>query len=196
MTSIHTALDSLRGIMSQHGLRHADIASVEVGCGHMTHVHTAWPYRPEGITSAQMNLFFGLGLIATGGSVGAGDFTEARLRDPLILDFIRRVSAHEDAELEAMGPEYRHACRMVVTTRDGRRLPHEELRRRGSPENPVTFAELEAKFRANLAGLLSEGEMRTVVDAVGDFETLRDVGPVVAVLSKPRPHAPSRRDAA
>lgn len=186
VTSIHTALDALRQLMSAHRLTHQDIAQVEVGMGHMTYVHTAWPYRPAGITAAQMNLSFGLAVTALGGSVTAADFTEERLRNPQVLDFISRVRAHEDAGIEAMGAPFRHACRMSVTLRDGSILHHEELNRRGSPENPVSFAEVEAKFRGNVAGLLSDAEAALVGRQVDEFEALTEFGELLSILSADR----------
>ena len=36
----------------------------KIGCGHMTFVHTAWDYRPAGVTAAQMNMFYGIAVMA------------------------------------------------------------------------------------------------------------------------------------
>ena len=33
----------------------------------MTHVHCAWEYKAQGVTAAQMNLFYGLAVIALDG---------------------------------------------------------------------------------------------------------------------------------
>jgi 2-methylcitrate dehydratase PrpD len=192
VTSIHSALDALRILMAQHKLSAADIASIDVACSHMTHVHTAWPYKPAGITAAQMNMFFGLAVTALSGKVTAADLTEARLRDPDILDFITRITAHDDAEIEAMGPAFRHACRMTVTTRAGQKLFHEELARRGSPENPVNPAEVEEKFRGNVAALLSGAEADRIISLVNGFETMTDAGPLLAILGADRRQAPAK----
>lgn len=184
VTSIHTALDALRFLMAEHRLAAEDIAAIHVGVGHMTYVHTAWPYKPAGITAAQMNLFFGLAVTALRDQVSAGDFTEANLTDPAILDLMRRITAEEDAGLEAMGAAFRHACRMVVTTRDGRTLRHEILNRRGSPENAVTAAEVAEKFRANLRGILPEAEQAKVIELVGRFEELESAAPLTDILGR------------
>ncbi|MBR0655769.1 MmgE/PrpD family protein [Plastoroseomonas arctica] len=186
VTSIHTALDSLRWLMADNALAHGDIELVEIGCSRMTYVHTAWPYKPAGITAAQMNLFFGLAVVALGGNVTTADLTEARLRDPQVLELIGRMRGHEDAEIEAMGPFFRHACQMQVTTRDGRRLRHKELARRGSPENPVSIAEVQEKFRGNVAGLLSDAEAEQVIGDVARFETLPDAARIIAILGTDR----------
>jgi 2-methylcitrate dehydratase PrpD len=192
VTSIHSALDSLRILMAQHKLSAGDIAAIDVACSHMTHVHTAWPYKPAGITAAQMNLFYGLAVTALNGKVTVGDLTEARLSDPDILEFITRIVAHDDAAIEAMGPAFRHACRMTVTTRAGEKLFHEELARRGSPENPVNPAEVEEKFRGNVAALLSDAEADRIISLVNGFETMTDAGPLLAILGADRRQAQAK----
>ena len=186
VTSIHSALDALRHLMAAHGLAAEAIERIEVGVGHMTFVHTAWPYRPQGVTSAQMNMFYGLSVIALGGDASAADYAESRLADPAILGFIPRIAVHEDAGLEAMGPAFRHACRMAVTTKDGRVLRHEVLHRRASPENPVTPAEVEAKFRSATRGILTEAEADRVIALVARFEALDDLSPLNAILGAAR----------
>jgi 2-methylcitrate dehydratase PrpD len=152
----------------------------------MTFVHTAWPYRPQGVTSAQMNIFYGLSVIALGGEAAAADYAEHRLADPTIPGFIPRIAVREDAGLEAMGPAFRHACRMAVHTKDGRALRREVLHRRASPENPVTPAEVEAKFRTAVRGLLSQAEADQVAALVARFEALDDLAPLNAILGAAR----------
>jgi 2-methylcitrate dehydratase PrpD len=185
VTSIHAALDALRMLMAQHALRAADIARIECGIGHMTFVHCAWPYRPAGITAAQMNLFYNLAVTALSGQVTVAAFTEDRLAAPEIMAFLPRIQAHEDPELEAMGPAFRHAARLTLHTTDGRVLRHEELHRRASPEKPVSAAEVEAKFRANLHGILTPGEQDLIIATVEKFEHA-DLAPLLALLGQRR----------
>ncbi|MDN3563279.1 MmgE/PrpD family protein [Paeniroseomonas aquatica] len=184
VTSIHSALDALRHVMAEAKLAAADIARIEVGVGHMTHVHTAWPYRPAGVTAAQMNIFFGLAVTALHGAPTAGFYREAYLADPAILGFIPRIAVTEDAELEAMGAPFRHACRMVVHARDGGVHRHEVLHRRASPENPVSPAEVEAKFRANVAGMLDAAATGRVVALVAGLETLASSTELTELLAR------------
>ena len=170
VTSIHSALDALHAIMREHGLGADDVAGIEVGVGHMTFVHTAWPYQPAGITAAQMNMFYGLSLMAVQGRVSAADFTEDRLADPVLLDFMARIQVAEDERINALGRRARHGCRMVVTTRDGRQFRQDVDDRRGSPENPVDPAEVEVKFRANARTCLPEADIDRVVRLVAGIE--------------------------
>src|SRR5690606_22641922 len=112
VTSIHSALDALSELMQEHQLKAADIAKVETGLSPMTHVHCAWEYRAQGVTAAQMNLYYGMAVIAIDGAAFTEQFREARLADPQILDFISRITAHVDPEIEKMGAPFRHASRV------------------------------------------------------------------------------------
>jgi 2-methylcitrate dehydratase PrpD len=185
VTSIHTALDALRQIIDTHRLTARDIESIEVGCGHMTYVHTAWPYRPEGVTAAQMNLFYGLAAMALRGDIDASDYDESRIADPQILQFIPRIRAYEDAELEAMGPAYRHACRMIVRTPSGGTFTCEMLNRRGSPECPVDAGDIEHKFRTNVERLIGASATQRIVDLVARLDSLDRLDELNSLLEAP-----------
>jgi len=169
-----------------HALGAEEVERIEVGCGHMTFVHTAWPYRPAGVAAAQMNMFYGLSVVALGGDASAADYREERLADPAILGVIPCIAVREDPLIEALGPAFRHACRLTVRTKDGRTLRHEVLHRRASPENPVTPAEVEAKFRSVTRGILGEAEAERIVDVVCRFEALEDLSPLTAILGAER----------
>jgi aconitate decarboxylase len=170
VTSIHSALDALRKIMRAHSLGAEDIAAIQVRVGHMTYVHTAWPYKPEGITAAQMNMFYGLSVMAARGDVTVADFAEDRLADPALLGFMQRITVSEDAGINALGRTARHGCRMVVTTSCGATLREDIDDRRGSPENPVDRAAIEAKFRTNVGGALVDSDADRVVEIVAGLE--------------------------
>ncbi|MBN9262681.1 MAG: MmgE/PrpD family protein, partial [Hyphomicrobium sp.] len=184
VTSIHTSLDALRHIMTTHKLIASDIRAVDVGCGHMTFVHTAWTYRDAGVTAAQMNMFYGLAAIATGGDVTVADYTAQRMQDPALLAFIPRITIREDAELEAMGHRFRHACRMKVTTTDGRTFEHEILYRRGSADSDVGQEEVRRKFAGNVHGLLSDTDRDRVVALVEALETADHVRELCEIVSR------------
>jgi len=78
VTSIHTALDALADLMREHQLRADDIAEVDAGLSHMTHVHCAWEYKAQGVTAAQMNLSYGLAVIALDGMAFVDQYREDR----------------------------------------------------------------------------------------------------------------------
>lgn len=185
VTSIHSALDGLKEVMQDNGVVADDIAKLEVGLSPMTHVHCAWEYKAQGVTAAQMNLFYGLAVIALDGAAFTEQFRESRLNDPRVLDFIGRVTAHVDPEIEAMGPAFRHASRLRLTTRDGRQLEKLSLHRRGSPENPIPPEEIVHKFRNIVAPCMSREDAEAIIALVDRFETLVDLSELIRRIAAP-----------
>ena len=182
VTSIHSALDALSELMKEHGLKAADIAKVETGLSPMTHVHCAWEYKAQGVTAAQMNLYYGMAVIALDGAAFTEQFRETRLADPQILDFISRISAHVDPEIEKMGAPFRHASRVKITARNGQVFEKLSLHRRGSPENPLSPDEVVHKFRNVVAPCMDKAAAENIVAAVNNFETLADISALMSLL--------------
>ena len=184
VTSIHTALDGLADLMREHALQADDIASVAAGLSPMTHVHCAWDYKAQGVTAAQMNLAYGLAVIALDGIAFTEQYREARLTDPRVLDFITRVNAYVDPEIEKMGAPFRHAARMKVTTQDGRSFEKLTLHRRGSPEHPLSAEDVRYKFRHVVEACLTQDAAERLVALTMQLERLDDLSEVIAIAAK------------
>jgi 2-methylcitrate dehydratase PrpD len=185
VTSIHSALDALLELMRDHGLEAADIATIEAGLSPMTHVHCAWEYKAQGVTAAQMNLYYGLAMIALDGVAFTEQFLPHRLSEPRALDLIKRMRAYVDPEIEAMGAPYRHACRVKVTTRDGRSFEKLNRDRRGSPENPISGQEIVAKFHAVVSPCMERQRAEKIVALVDRLESLDHLDELVALVAAP-----------
>lgn len=182
VTSIHSALDALSELMKEHGLKAGDIGRVETGLSPMTHVHCAWEYKAQGVTAAQMNLYYGMAVIALDGAAFTEQFREARLSDPQILDFISRITAHVDPEIEKMGAPFRHASRVKITARNGKIYEKLSLHRRGSPENPLSPEEVVHKFRNVVAPCMAKADAERIIATVDRCEQMTDIGELAALV--------------
>ncbi len=183
VTSIHAALDGFKHLQQKHRLQANDIQRIDVGCGHMTYVHTAWPYEPAGVTAAQMNLFYGLSVMALRGSVSADDYVQERIADPDVLAFSKRIHPYEDDAIESRGVAYRHAAILRVHTGAGV-LEHEEWSRRGSPECPVDPQEVREKFFANAAHAMTRAHAQRVADEVAQLDKLPSLDGLLSLLKE------------
>ena len=185
VTSIHTALDGLAEIMRENHLKAADIEKVETGLSPMTHVHCAWEYKAQGVTAAQMNLYYGLAVTALDGMAFTEQYKESRLRDPAIFDFISRITATVDPEIEKMGAPFRHAARVCVTAKGGRVVEKFLHHRRGSPENPLKPEDIEYKFRHVVSACLSQADIDQAVKLVAGLDTMENTSALLALIAAP-----------
>lgn len=188
VTSIHSALDAFAFLLRSNGLMPDDVTRVEIGMSPMTYTHCAWEYKAQGVTAAQMNLFYGIAVIGFDGMAFVAQYDESRLADPKIMDFIKRIEARIDPEIEAMGPAFRHAARVTVKTRDGRTLKHEILNRRGSPENPLSHEEVVYKFRNVVESCLAKKDIDRMIALADQLESVTDTTELFELLAAPRPN--------
>ena len=182
VTSIHAALDGLRDLMQANNIVAGDIATLEAGVSPMTYTHCAWPYQAQGITAAQMNLFYGLAVMALDGAAFVDQYREERLKDPAILAVIDRITAHVDPEIDALGAEHRHMVRLRLTHRDGRVFTCEERTRRGSPEKPLTAEEVRDKFRALTRERIPTSDTESIIRTVAMLDKMGSLDELLALL--------------
>jgi len=185
VTSIHSALDALAQIMREQELSAHDIAKVDAAVSEATYIHCTWEYKAQGVTAAQMNLYYGLSMIALEGTAFVEQYSEDRLRDPRVLDFIPRIRARIDPEIDARGAAFRHAARIAVETRDGRTFLREILTRRGSAENPLRQDEIVHKFREITRACMTPSDARRVVELAGEIEKLDSVDELIRIIAAP-----------
>ena len=185
VTSIHAALDGLRTILVEDNVTAPQIDEIHVGCGHMTFVHTAWPYRPNGVTGAQMNMSYGLSVMARRRTISADDYAEDAIAGPETLAFMPRIKIAVDPEIESRGPAFRHAARVSVLTADGKTFKREVWHRRGSPENPVSRKDVEEKFAVNVNRLLRADAADRLKYLAARLDDLADANEIVEILASP-----------
>lgn len=180
--AIQPSLALLDGIMREQQLAAEDIERIEVECTTHCRDHVAWPYVPQGVTSAQLNIYYALSVMALERGAMVEQFDESRIADPRILDYMKRIHVATSPDFDAMGNAYRYATRVTVATRAGARHTAETLYRPGSAEAPVTAAQLEDKFD-RLAARALDGEARARLKAtVRTLEDVRDMEPLIAAL--------------
>src|SRR5579875_348554 len=56
--SNHTTLDAIRAMQARTPFGPDDVESIVVHGSHVTVEHVGWPYQPQGLTAAQLNLAF------------------------------------------------------------------------------------------------------------------------------------------
>jgi 2-methylcitrate dehydratase PrpD len=101
-----------------------------------------------------------------------------RCDDPKLRHFAKeRVDLIADPALTA------EQARVEAHLKDGRVLTAECKASKGTPENPLTRAGIEEKFRRAAAGRLGESRVKVVLDAIARLEDQRSVRPLMEALS-------------
>ena len=65
--------------------------------------HAGWPYKPEGLTAAQLNLPFCVATLLIEGDVFVDEFTPDCVADPARIALARKVKVVHDPAITALG---------------------------------------------------------------------------------------------
>ena len=110
------------------------------------------------------------------GRLGKDAYEDRNRLNPEVLALARAVDYYVDPEFPGPG-RFKGAVR--VTLKDGRVLTEIEEYNRGSAENPMSHAELRAKFDDNAGGLLTSEERDRLAHEVAQAENLSDASLLV-----------------
>jgi 2-methylcitrate dehydratase PrpD len=154
--SNHTSIDAWWALREQEPhLTAEDIADIEVRCSTLTAEHVGWPYSPDTVTTAQMNLRYCLAAAVVDGRFTVEQVAPERVADPKILSLVNRIRVVADPRIDALGRDRRHHVEVTVTNEDGKAVTAKRERAKGSAEDPLSHAEVIAKFTSQATRVLS-----------------------------------------
>lgn len=173
---IQGPIDALLALMREHKIVPSQIARIEVAV-----LEAGWnlvcdppdrKYAPEGIVDAQFSTPFGVAVAVLRGAAGLDQFTLQEIFAPDVREMMRKVVLVRDAEIEKTFPR-EWPARVAVQLADGTR--HETFIRypKGDPENPLSWHEMAAKFRALVVGMLPPERSEEIVAGVRGHELAR-----------------------
>ncbi|MFM0498419.1 MmgE/PrpD family protein [Paraburkholderia caledonica] len=146
--NVHTYIHATIELMKEHALKASDIEQVKVFVGDF-HQRMCYPLElrraPATLVDAKFSLPFCVALAAVRGGIRIADFSASALKDPDVLAIAQKVVPVEDDSLDwkVKIPD----GRMEIITRDGRRLERVGHGVPGSPEAPLAWDAIVAKFR-------------------------------------------------
>ncbi|WP_420562974.1 MmgE/PrpD family protein [Thalassobaculum sp.] len=182
---VHAAVDAAAEIAAANGLTFDRIARIEAG-SYAKSVEICGNAEPVTAFEAKFSLPYCVAAVLVRGSVRRAAFDPDALADPAIRDLAAKVVHTVDPGCEAAFPGARSA-RVAIVTTDGRRFEHFAPTRKGDPDNPLTDAELDAKFHELTDDVLGAAVAN---DLLARLRNLRSAGPVGDLLQATAlPHA-------
>jgi 2-methylcitrate dehydratase PrpD len=173
------AIEGIRAVRAEHGVGPEDIAGIEVAT--FAAAVDGQTRAPRSQEEAEYSLPYCVAAVAVHGTLGRPQVSEPGWRDPRVLDLAHRVRMSAAPDLEARFPAETLA-RVTVVTRQGRRLESGVHPARGGADDPLSDAELRAKYDALLAGIVAPPAAEALAAALQGIDELKDVRELVALL--------------
>ena len=170
-------LDSAEALILQHKMRPEQIRGVTVRLS---------PHSAQVVDRRQMldiNVQFLTAIMLVDGTVSfAASHDSSRLSDPRVTALRQRIRLVGDPKVPSSGGK-RQAI-VEVTLNDGRTLRHHTRAVRGTTDNPMTRAEVEAKVLDLFAPSLGAARSRRIIRTVRTLERTRRLDPLLALLQR------------
>jgi 2-methylcitrate dehydratase PrpD len=180
--SNHTTLDAIRDIGKRRPFKHEEVGKIVVHGSQVTVDHVGWPYRPEGLTAAQLNLPFCVATLLLEGDVFVDQFRPEAVHDAARMELSRKVEVVHDPAITAQGSNFRHKVRVEVHLRDG--SVHTETREapRGSEQSFASEADIVDKFRKLTRAVLAQSQQSQLIEATLRLDQLADARRLIELL--------------
>jgi len=173
---VHAAIDGCIELARGHALVPEQIARVELTVSPLVLELTA-KRNPQSGLEGKFSVFHAAAVGIIHHAAGEAQFSDEVVRDPRVAALRERVAAIED---RAMG---RTEARVTIVLEDGRRLSRHVAHALGTLERPMSDADLEAKFRSLVGGILPEQRIAALIAACWALESLPDAGEIARLAA-------------
>jgi 2-methylcitrate dehydratase PrpD len=175
---LHPYLDALLRVREERGIRPENVTKIECPVAAFIVPIVCEPVdekcQPATQAHGRVSLQYTLAEALYRGRLGKDAYEAFENRE--ILALARRVTYHVDPAYPGPG-RFKGAVRL--TLRDGGVIEDVQEYNRGSAENPMTAAELRAKFDENAGGVLSAAQRARQADAILRVDELPDARTIV-----------------
>jgi 2-methylcitrate dehydratase PrpD len=170
---IHPYIDAVIRLRRVHGIDPGEVERIECPVTafivNIVCEPTEEKFAPASDSHGRVSLQYTLAEALYFGELGKNAYRRESLRNPEILDLARRVRYYVDPNYPGPG---RFKGAVKVTLKDGRTFEEIEEYNRGSVENPMSYAELRAKFDQNAAGFLNDAQRDWLASQIQRLESL------------------------
>jgi 2-methylcitrate dehydratase PrpD len=176
---VHAPLDALAGILAQQPIQADEIVDItafsdDTGVGLVLEpIHDK--QAPRTAYDAKFSIPYAFGALIVHGAVGVETFTEQAIGDPAVLAVASKVG-YERRQYADRPDAFGGGVR--VRTKDGRVYENELRYQRGGPENPLTAADVLAKYTANASVALPRTEADTLRQFIVGLDSARSLEPL------------------
>ena len=171
-------IDCMLAIRSAHNVRPEDIEGVRVGMLSAGFPIVSDPpeykQNARSVVDAQFSAPYAIAVAAVCGRASLEEYTDEVIARDDVRDVMARVESVRDPALDAVYPR-RWPSWVEVRTTDGRTLRSDVQFPLGEPENPLSWAQLEEKFRSITRPVISDARQDEIIAAIHSLERMEDV---------------------
>lgn len=176
----HSPIQATLAIVQKHAIDPAQIARITNETYNTVKTHFS-NKDVSTVMAARVSVPYCIAIAAIDGKLTQAQFSPARINDPLVRQVLANTEVIADAELNKLYPD-KFPARVAITLKNGTSFQETVLFPKGDPQDPLSAAELEAKFRDNVAAMLSPARADKLLRAIYALPEARNVDGMSALL--------------
>jgi 2-methylcitrate dehydratase PrpD len=173
---IHPAIDGTLQLRAQNRLTADQVDRVELRV-HPLVLELTGKKTPRTGLEGKFSVFHAVAAALVYGRVGEPEFSDEAVRNSAVIALRDRISATVDPAIAE------DQMRMTLVLKDGRRLETFVEHAIGSSKNPMSDAQLEAKFKGLTGGILPAGRAGRVLEFCWKLEQAPDASELARLAS-------------
>src|SRR3984893_1998731 len=178
----HPAMTELARLLQVNNIQAADVEKVDVGANHnMT--TTLLHHNPKTGLEGKFSMEFCIAILLLERKAGLGQFSDKVVQRPDVREMVQRINFHVDPEAESAGFDKMTSI-LKITLKNGKGITGQAAFGKGSPANPMSFAEASDKFRgcAEFADR-PQAKAETIIAFVKTLESAPEMSALSPLLS-------------
>jgi 2-methylcitrate dehydratase PrpD len=180
--ALHASIDGMLELNGQHHFDPEQVTGVMVG-GYEKLVRMHDIYEPASAMAAQFSIPYVMSFALIKGVPGVEAFSDEAIRDQRVLRFARKVKLAEDPEIIPYFPA-NEPSKVTVKLKDGKTYSKTVICSKGTPKNPMTGQELEAKFLAFASLVVPKQRAEKAAQVINGLDSLGSIKELSALLHK------------
>ena len=178
----HRAIDATIHLAKENNLKPEDIAEVDVQVSPRT-MKILFYDKPTTALEGKFSMHFTLAAALMDRKVSLSQVTDAKVKDPLILDLERRVKMRPFPDADPNENGEKRPDVVTIKMKNGKEYSHSVLRARGHSDVPLTWDELLEKYRDCARVVLNDQQITRTIEIMGTLEKLGNVRELANIVT-------------
>jgi 2-methylcitrate dehydratase PrpD len=176
----HSPIQATLALVQKHAIDPAQIARISNETYNTVKSHFS-NKDVSTVMAARVSVPYCIAVAAVDRKLTQAQFAPARIDDALVRAVLARTEIIADAELNRLYPE-KFPARVTITLNNGESFQETVLFPKGDPQDPLSAAEIDEKFRRNAEALLGPARAGELLDAIYALPGARDLSQLASRL--------------
>lgn len=166
----HSSIMAALELVQTYDIKPEDVEEVKVWVSKYIYMYVVEPLEGKDLRNPHCHLPFAVAVAIAKRQVTLEYISEAGIRDPELLDLMKKIKTIIDPDL------VHNQCVMEIALKDGRKVKKRIDAVKGRPENPASDKELKDKFRSCASGVITEPErIEEIIYTIDNLENLDNI---------------------